>query len=404
MVPLGFKVARGLHCCSAWISGGLMEQRQLVRWRRAAGLTQEQLAELLNVSLSTVRRWERGHDKPRPWRYPPLARVLKIKVADVSALFDGPPATVEPSQAPSAPTIADLTTVLELREAHLALSARYELVPSSELLAEGSEQLAHLKQLAKQSHSGRLTRDMLALQAETAILMGKIVWDASQRRASAAARAYYDQAARIGERLRDPAVQGHALLRSAYVELYGTRDAEAGLVLARSAATVAAPISPALAGLALLHAGEAHAMLRQGRECDRALGEAISTLETVDATDIASDLGAVDQVERLAGSCHLELGQHRAAQRRLEAAASSVSIGPKSRPIVLGNLARAAIGQGQLDGAVFAIGRAIDDLQTVMSGGGIGVVVTAVRELRPWRTAQEVQDVQDRLFDLMAAP
>jgi putative transcriptional regulator len=34
------------------------------RWRRRIGLTQEGLAQALNVTFSTVSRWENGHVRP----------------------------------------------------------------------------------------------------------------------------------------------------------------------------------------------------------------------------------------------------------------------------------------------------------------------------------------------------
>jgi hypothetical protein len=45
--------------------------------------------------------------------------------------------------------------------------------------------------------------------------------------------------------------------------------------------------------------------------------------------------------------------------------------------------------------------RAIDLLEVSRGGGGLNVVSTAVRELRPWRQEPVVQDVQERLLALM---
>ena len=44
--------------------------------RKAAGLSQERLAERMGVERSTVQRWEAGHSTPQPWHRPALASAL----------------------------------------------------------------------------------------------------------------------------------------------------------------------------------------------------------------------------------------------------------------------------------------------------------------------------------------
>jgi transcriptional regulator with XRE-family HTH domain/tetratricopeptide (TPR) repeat protein len=46
--------------------------------RKAAGLSQECLAERLDVERSTVQRWEAGHSTPQPWHRPKLAAALGV--------------------------------------------------------------------------------------------------------------------------------------------------------------------------------------------------------------------------------------------------------------------------------------------------------------------------------------
>jgi tetratricopeptide (TPR) repeat protein/DNA-binding XRE family transcriptional regulator len=53
------------------------------------GLTQEQLAGLLDVEPSTVARWERGETQPLPWLRPRLARALKVSPERIEALLAG---------------------------------------------------------------------------------------------------------------------------------------------------------------------------------------------------------------------------------------------------------------------------------------------------------------------------
>ena len=46
--------------------------------RKAVGLTQEQLAEMMHVDRSTVLHWETGEHRPQPYLWPKLAKILEI--------------------------------------------------------------------------------------------------------------------------------------------------------------------------------------------------------------------------------------------------------------------------------------------------------------------------------------
>ena len=96
--------------------------------------------------------------------------------------------------------------------------------------------------------------------------MGQLVWDASQRRDQATALAYYDQAVTAARSRGDRAAEGLALLRMSMVALYGHKDARAGLAACQRTAEVAGTASSVIAGLAVLHAAEAHAMLGERQE------------------------------------------------------------------------------------------------------------------------------------------
>ena len=57
---------------------------QIKNYRKAAGLTQEQIANYLGVSTPAVNKWEKGNTYPDISLLPPLARLLKI---DMNELF-----------------------------------------------------------------------------------------------------------------------------------------------------------------------------------------------------------------------------------------------------------------------------------------------------------------------------
>lgn len=382
-------------------------RERLAARRKAVGFSQEQLAEQLGVDRSTVARWESGETEPQPWIRPRLARALRLSLDQLDQLLAGgglaeTEAAERMSHALTHPGSADIVTIAHLRNQVEHLDEQYVHVPSSSLLAGAGQCLGQVRFLAAHAVSGRVRRELYAVEAEAAILMGQLVWDASQRRDHASARMYLDQAIDAARQVRDPAAEGLALLRKAMIALYGERDPREGLALAELTAETTGKVSDVLTGLAMLHAAEAHAMLGDLASCEDALAAADSRFGRVGELDRAIELYSVTQFGRMAGSCYLFLEDTKRAQGLLETTAAALRDHSKSQAIVLGNLALALIRQGNLDEAAGRLHEAIDVIELNRGGGGLNIVFSAGRELRPWRTVPVVQDVHDRLLNLMA--
>ena len=60
---------------------------QFKRKRLAAGLTMRALAEKLDVSYSTIQRWEHGKCLPEPEYFPKLAEAFSITSEEVTFIF-----------------------------------------------------------------------------------------------------------------------------------------------------------------------------------------------------------------------------------------------------------------------------------------------------------------------------
>ncbi|MBE8520562.1 helix-turn-helix transcriptional regulator [Amycolatopsis sp. H6(2020)] len=361
----------------------------LARARRAAGYTQEDLARALLVDVSTVGNWEAGRTEPLPHKRALLARLLDIGKDRLEALL-----------AESASDVRGFDEMREgspeeMRQRVERVRRDYDWAPSVSLLAiaaRNHQQLASLRASAQSRHS---RRDFIVLEAESAILLGKLIWDASQRVEHYTPRKYFERAIDAARYADDRVTEARAWLRTSYLSLYGDRIPRQGLHHAQRAADVAGGISPVHAGLALLHVAEAEAMLGSASACDRTLDAARAQLGAV--ADGAHDV----EVDRMAGSCHLFLGRPRQAEEILLPVSRALNAKQKSKAIVLGNLALAQILQRDLEAAVATLHRSLDTLEASRGGGGLRVAIDAARQLRRWRLDPRVMEVQDRLLALM---
>jgi tetratricopeptide (TPR) repeat protein/transcriptional regulator with XRE-family HTH domain len=68
-------------------AAGGAARRRLAERRKALGLTQEALADLMGVERSTVVRWERGETTPLLWTRPKLARALRVSADRLGELL-----------------------------------------------------------------------------------------------------------------------------------------------------------------------------------------------------------------------------------------------------------------------------------------------------------------------------
>ncbi|GGM51651.1 helix-turn-helix transcriptional regulator [Dactylosporangium sucinum] len=381
-------------------------RHRLTARRKAVGLSQERLAEIVRVDRSTVVRWERADTAPQPWHRPRLAAALKVSIDELAELIADvgePPSGLDDrlDYVLRHPGRVDLVTVAYLREQVQQFDEQYEAVPSTLLLASVGQLHGQITFLRRHAGAGSVQRELAEATAESATLMGQLVWDASQRRDHGAAGAYFDQAVTAAQQVQNAATAGNALLRKSYLALYGTGNPAAGLALAHRAAVASESDSQVIAGLAQLHVAEAHAMLGKIRDCENALGLAEHYFGRIANDDPAAVLYCPSQQGRLAGSCWLFLGRPEQAEPILESTRQYLSQQRKSAAIVLANLALASIRQRQIDTAAARLHEAIDVIERTRSGGGLKVVFAAIQELRPWRREPAVEDVNDRLVALM---
>ncbi|POM23803.1 transcriptional repressor DicA [Actinomadura rubteroloni] len=381
---------------------------RLAQRRKAAGYSQEDLAELLGVERSTIVRWEGAATEPQPWLRPKLAEALNIPPEKLQALLDDVAVVRGPSderlqQAVQDPARVDLVAVAQLHERVRRLDEQYDALPSTALLGPAGHVHAHIRVLRDHARDRRVRRSLFEVEAESATFMSQLVWDVSQRRDHTAPLGYLDEAIACARQARDPATEAYATLRKSFLALYGVGDPEEGVARAAEAADIARQTSPALTGLALLHVAEGHAMRGDLADCEAALGSAEKQFDRVTPDDVGADYYTVNEFNRLAGSCYLALNLPERAEPILRTTAASLAAKKKSQAIAYGNLTLSLIRQNKRDEAGEAMHHTIDAVELTRGGGGLNLAFTAGRELRRWQGEPWVQDVQDRLLALMAA-
>ncbi|GAA0933612.1 helix-turn-helix transcriptional regulator [Streptomyces thermoalcalitolerans] len=381
---------------------------RLARRRKAAGFTQEGLADYLGVERSTVSRWESAETEPQAWIRPRLASALRVSVEELQALLDDVTVTdTRPSErmtyALKNPASADLTVVAYLHERLRQLDESYDKEASTGLLGTAGQLHGQVKFLRENAASPRVRRALYEVEADSATFMGQLVWDVSQRRDHHAPLGYFQEAVEAARHTRDPSTESYATLRMAYVALYGEKNPTRGVTLAEQAAEAAKPVSPSLTGLSLLHVAEGHAMTGAITECEAALKKAEDQFDRVHPDDVAAPYYTVNEYNRLAGSCYLFLGLPERAEPILRMTTRALAAKKKSQAIALGNLTLALIRQRKLDEAASAMHQTIDAVELTRGGGGLNLAFAAGRELRQWRQEPWAQEINDRLLALMAA-
>jgi transcriptional regulator with XRE-family HTH domain len=381
----------------------------LAQRRRSAGFSQEQLAERLGVERSTVARWERAQTQPQPWLRPRLAAALGISLVDLDALL-GPDSLLVDSGADGRarflrdhPASVDLIAVATLHEQLRVLDDAYDHAPSTTLLGPAGHLHAQVGYLRQAASNGRVSRALIEVEAESAVFLSRLVWDASQRRDHLTPMRYLARAADAAGQAHEPFTEAYAMLRMSYIVLYGEKNPVKGTALAAHAADLAGACSPALMGLAKVHVAEGHAMTGDRRECERNLGQAEEALPASGHDDIGAPYFTLSEYRRVAGSCYLALGAADRAELILSASAAALAGKKKSQAIALGNLALALIRQRKPEQAAAVLHQTIDAVELIRGGGGLNLAFAAGRELRPWQQESWAQEIRDRLMALMEA-
>lgn len=179
---------------SSVANGGTIVKRvRLVERRKAAGLSQEKLAEMLGVDRSTVVRWERADTEPQPWQRPRLAKALGVSAGelallltdvrdgDISVLGDDLDALELERRINSSDLSTETLTRLAAAKDELAMA--YASTPPALLLVEIRRHLRYVSSLIEVRATLRQHRSLLETAGWLSLLAATVNVDLANRAA-----------------------------------------------------------------------------------------------------------------------------------------------------------------------------------------------------------------------------
>jgi transcriptional regulator with XRE-family HTH domain len=379
-------------------------RKRLARARKAAGLTQEELAYRVGVDRSTVGRWEAGETEPQPWLRAKLARHLNITPAHLDGLLDGEPApdggdafdrlvrVIEQPRSVDDAVVDHLAGVLaQQRQTEDVIGPRRVLVP---VLAE----LDLVERLAREAR-GPVRARLVRLAGEYRQFAG---WMGEDTDDHPAALLHYARAMDAAQEVGDDNMQTSVLSMKSHLA-WSEQDAARAIGLAAAGRRDPGRVSPGVLALITQQEARGHALDGDGDGVDRLLD--LTEDLTATAAERPEDeppwvYFAADPARVLfqRGVAYVELGRHSDAVDLFEQAHARLASGyRRDRGRYAANLAVAAALDGQVDRAV-AAGR---EALTVAVETGSAHTLTDLRRMRRaldrWPDHPAVREFDDAL-------
>jgi transcriptional regulator with XRE-family HTH domain len=396
----------------------------MIAHRNALGLSQERLAELLQVDKTTVWRWENYLTEPRAYQRPALARALQLSLDDLAHLLDSADNPSRPTrselaaswnrdgvllESPSqildrirqtSPTVTD-EYLDGLDSFVLDVVNRYELEGPRQLAPEVLRQRLHVQQLILTSPPSRRG---LRLMRTAGQLSAQLAYMAVNFGQFGPAGAYASEAFHLADEAGADDLKAWVRGTQSFGAYFRKRYDEA-LYFAQDGLRYA---GNGVQAVRLGINGEARALahLRRRNESEQAMSRAYSLLEEFSPDDgmsscISFDLYSEARVVSNAATAFLALGRTeeslRQVNRVIEVVDRSNSTWSKALVRLDAATAEAQADERDLDRAVQLV-REVRALTETDAAESIKQRTAACLDtLRPWKEARIVSELLDEI-------
>jgi transcriptional regulator with XRE-family HTH domain len=396
-----------------------VKRTRLARARKAAGYTQEALAEALDTDRSTIVRWEAGDTEPLPFKRPRLAQVLGVTAAELEDLLAEsltPPATPErdgvliEAEVPSDPmkrrtlmkwgVAATAATGIGIEMfGSIGMADVRRLQRTTDRLCNldhrhGGETLwqagvATVREanfmLERGSYSTTVGQALLAATGNLQIRTGWLACDAGQHEV---ARSSFTDALTVSRQAGDAEIETRALAGLGFQSNLVGRPRE-GLRFSRAAEDAAHSLGPSsrMTAVPLLHLAVANARSDDFSDAQAAITRARKALDADRGDEAASWAAFMSpmEIDAVEATCAVEVGKAERAEKLLEQAIAGYGDGfARNVALYRVRLASARAGSGAVDGAVEAadevldaIAEGLDSWRVTMELGRVMRVISA---------------------------
>jgi len=367
--------------------------------RKGRGFTQEGLARMLGVEVSTVRRWEAGATSPQPSLWPAVAKALRITPAELSEILRQ--AAPQPSlicssdseassPAVSAGSQAEAVRAFRLADQRVGGGPLYTTVMSYLTTHVGPELLA-------ESNTGQAF-------IAAAGLTEMVGWMAHDAGRDQVAVLHFQRALSLAQVSGAPALIAQAWASRAHLCLHQGRNETSLVASERAWQQLDGSEDPPVRGRVLAMRARAHAALGDPGSCraDLARAERLLTVGNTDSTSAWTSPFDVGSMASEAARSMCDVGDLAAATEYADLALK-LRKPDRARARALASLtrARALLGQGEIDQACTIarqVGQSASAIGSLVVAGQLNEVTAA---LMPYASSSVVATVLPELRGIL---
>lgn len=368
---------------------------QLAIARKAAGYTQETLAEVLYVDRSTVNRWEAGLHAPVPYLWPKLAKLLGVtreRLIELLVVDEPVPPVAHPPPTNQTVALEDMKrrtlmkwgvaataaaslstgtgTTVGLADVHRLQRAAARLHGlgqrhGGDTLWQAALVQAHegMHLLEHGSYTDAVANQLLTASGQLQICAGWLALDAGQHEV---ARTCFGESLVMSRQANNAQIETRALANLAMQSnaLGQPREALRYATGAEHAAK-AHPGSSWIAAIPQLRLAVSSSLSGNARDADRAISQARRVLDRENDAEAEEWLSFLSpfEIDGIEAVCALELQRPAQAERLLEQTiAGYAQEYARNRTLYRVHLIRARLDLGSVDGAVEVAHATLDDM------------------------------------------